>query len=337
MSIGDVGDGRGRGDQFVNRAYREFSGATYKQLEGGKWESLVHPEDAPEYVVAFQRAVREHKAFRAEARIRRADGEWRWVDSHGEPRFSATGEFLGHVGLSPDITERKNAEQALRSSEEKFRQLAENIREVFWIMPPAGNEMIYVSSAYEQIWGRTCESLYRNPISWAEAIDPDDRERSHSLFARQLLGETVESEYRIRTLDGQEKWIRDRAFPIRDQAGQLIRIAGIAEDITERKRYEAELVKAKEDADAANRAKSRFLANMSHEIRTPMNGVIGMTGLLLDSELTPEQLSYTEIIRSSGENLMTIINDILDFSKIEARKIDPGEVWISICTISCSR
>ena len=131
-----VTDARGR-NQFINRAYREFCGITHEQVEGGKWQLLLHPDDAPEYIGAFQRAVREHTPFRAEARVRRADGEWRWFGSYAEPRFSPGGEFLGHVGLSPDITERKQAEQALRTSEEKFRQLAENIREVFWMMAPA--------------------------------------------------------------------------------------------------------------------------------------------------------------------------------------------------------
>ena len=150
---------------------------------------LIHPDDAAEYVGAFQRAVREHTPFRAEARVRRADGEWRWFGSHAEPRLSPGGEFLGHVGLSPDITERRQAEQALQSSEEKFRQLAENIREVFWMMPPAADEILYVSPAYEQVWGRTCDSLYQNPMSWMEAIHPDDLERAHSMFARQIQGE----------------------------------------------------------------------------------------------------------------------------------------------------
>jgi PAS domain S-box-containing protein len=315
-----VADAGGR-CQFINRAYREFCGVTSQEAEGGEWQGVIHPDDIPGFVEAFQRAVREHAPFRAEVRVRRIDDEWRWVAPYAEPRFSESGEYMGHVGLSPDITERKQAEQALRSSEEKFRQLAENIREVFWMMPPAANEILYVSPAYEQVWGRARESLYRSPMSWTEAIHPDDLERAHAIFARQIQGEAVDSEYRIRTPDGTEKWIRDRAFPIRDHAGQLIRIVGIAEEITERKRYEQELIQARKGADAANLAKSRFLANMSHEIRTPMNGVIGMLQLLVETGLTTEQRRYAMVAQSSGRALLSLINDILDLSKIEARKI----------------
>jgi PAS domain S-box-containing protein len=202
------------------------------------------------------------------------NGEWRWVATYAEPRFSPNGEFLGHVGICPEITERKVAEQALRSSEEMFRQLAENIREVFWIMPPAEDEIPYVSPAFEQVWGRSRESLYKNPFSWVESIHPDDREHARLLLTRQVQGEPVLREYRIRTPEGVEKWIRDRAFPVRDQSGKVIRVVGIAEEITEQKRYEQELIHAREAADVANQAKSDFMANMSHEIRTPMNGII---------------------------------------------------------------
>ncbi|MGD1095780.1 MAG: PAS domain S-box protein [Bryobacteraceae bacterium] len=446
------------GIQFINRAYSDFVGTTYEQVEGHKWQFILHPEDAPGYVGEFQRAVRDQTSLSAETRARRADGEWRWFASYAEPRFSPRGEFLGHVGLCPDITERKHdeqarqfqhsliraildvspdgilvvndemlivahnkkfldvwripldripdnlpdyfvgdqpppilsavlervkdpdaflkrvreinadpdandhceielkdgrtierystslrsqrglppgrvwffrditgrkqAEQALKNSEEKFRQLAENIREVFWIMSAATHEILYISSAYEQVWGRSCDSLYQNPMSWMEAIHPDDLERAHAVFARLIQGEPSDSEYRIRTPDGQEKWIRDRRFPIRGQAGELIRVVGIAEEITERKRYEAELIRAREGADAANRAKSCFLANMSHEIRTPMKGVLGMGQLLLDTDLTLEQRQYVDIAQSSGRALLALIDDILDLSKIEARKIE---------------
>jgi PAS domain S-box-containing protein len=309
------------GSVFLNKALRQFSGVTPDELEGGKWQLSVHPDDLECYSGQFGEAVRTQTSFRAEARVRRADGEWRWLGSHAAPRISSGGVFLGHVGLSSDITARLEAEQALRSSEEKFRQLAENIREVFWILSPAGNRVLYVSPAYEQVWGRTCESLYDNPRSWKEAIHPEDVQQAHQSFESQLRGEPLESEYRIVTPDGKMKWIRDRAFPIYDDSGRMMRLVGIAEEITERKLYQDELIRARESADAANQAKSRFLANMSHEIRTPMNGVLGMLQLLMMTNLTPKQRRFTSVAQSSGQALLKILDDVLDLSKIEARKV----------------
>jgi PAS domain S-box-containing protein len=231
------------------------------------------------------------------------------------------GDVIAISNILRDITEREQARQAVRASEEKFRELAENIHEVFWMMSPTADQILYVSPAYEQVWGRTCESLYQNAMSWGEAIHPDDLAQAHLLFARQIQGERIDSEYRIQTPAGQEKWIRDRAFPIRDQAGKLVRIVGIAEEITEQKRHLEELIQAREGADAANQAKSRFLANMSHEIRTPMNGVIGMIQLLLDTDLTPDQQQYANVAQTSGRVLLALIDGILDLSKIEAGKV----------------
>ena len=230
------------GSQFVNRAFREYSGATYEDVEGTKWHLLLHPDDAPHYIREFQRAVLDHAPLRAEVRIRRADGEWRWLDSYAEPRFSDTGEFLGHVGLSPDITDRKQAEKILQSSEEKFRQLTENISEVFWMMNAAGTEMIYVSPAFEAIWGRPSESLYAHPELWLDSIHRDDRDRVEETLRRRLDGEAVESEYRIVQPSGAVRCIRDRGFPVRDSSGRIFRLAGVAEDTTDRKAAEDRLI-----------------------------------------------------------------------------------------------
>ncbi len=319
-------------NQFVNRTYREFFGISGEQVAGDKWGSLIHPDDAAAYIGAFTAAVRGHTPFRAETRVRRADGEWRWLASYADPRWSPAGEFLGHVGLSPDITERRQAEDALRHSEEKFRQLAENIREVFWMMNAAGTEILYVSPAYEPIWGRTCEDLYRNPMAWLEAIEPDDREHAHTVFLAQMQGQSIASEYRIRTPSGEMKWIRDKAFPVRDHTGEIIRVVGIAEDISDAKQAEAAVREAKDAAEAANRSKSDFLANMSHEIRTPLNGVIGMAGLLRETKLTEEQRHCAEVVSLCGESLLGVINDILDFSKIEAGKLELETVEFNLRT-----
>lgn len=307
--------------QFVNRAFREYYGIVQDDLLEERWKLFVHPDDAVAYAAAFHRSISEHVSLREETRVLRSDGEWRRVAVYAEPRVSPGGEFLGLVGVTKDITERRQTEQAIRSSEERFRQLAENIREVFWMRTPSGEEIVYVSPAYEQVWGRTCDSLYQNPMSWDDSIVPEDLERANAAFLCQLRGETLDSEYRIFTPNGETKWIRDRAFPVVDSDGKVIRIVGIAEEITERKRYEAELIDARVKADAASQAKSDFLANISHEIRTPMNGVIGMVQLMLLTELTAEQQRFATIAQSSGRTLLALIDEILDFAQVDAGKI----------------
>jgi diguanylate cyclase (GGDEF)-like protein/PAS domain S-box-containing protein len=133
------------------------------------------------------------------------------------------------------------AEAALRRSEEQFRQLAENIHEVFWMMDPPARKILYVSPAYEQIWGQTCKGLYANPESWLDSIHPEDRKTAGETFLRQIQGELIENEYRIVQPSGCIRWIRDRTFPVRDNDGNMVRLAGVAEDATERKLAELQL------------------------------------------------------------------------------------------------
>jgi PAS domain S-box-containing protein len=140
-----------------------------------------------------------------------------------------------------DITRRKEDEKRLRESEERFRQLAESIAEVFWISDSAKSRMIYVSPAYAMIWGRPEQTLYDNPRSFLDAIHPDDRARITAALPRQAEGGYHE-EYRIVRPDGAVRWIRDRAFPVKDARGHVYRITGIATDVTER-RYTVERVR----------------------------------------------------------------------------------------------
>ena len=310
------------GLRFVNQATRDYFGSTCNFAERGDWEKLFHPDDVQKFARGFEQAVRDRATFRAEVRAWRADGACRWLVSDAQPRRSPEGEFLGHVGVTFDIHDRKEAEEGLRSSEEKFRQLAENIREVFWMLDLETGEHLYISPAYEEIWGRSREELRRNPLSWTQALEPTDRAQTLAVFDRQALGEHTCVEYRMRTPRGELKWIRDRAFPIRDADGRIRRVAGVAEDITAAKEAAAALRRAKEEAEAASRAKSEFLANVSHEIRTPMNGIIGMTGLLMETPLTEEQRQYAQIVHSSAESLLSLINDVLDFSRMEAGRLN---------------
>src|SRR5213082_1308177 len=224
--------------------------------------------------------------------------------------------------LRDQIAERKQAEAALRESELRFRQLAENSSEVFWVSSPTGEQLFYVSPAYEQIWGWACQSIYEDPKQWFNNILEEDRPPVAKALSELSQGTNYDLEYRIRHHNGSIRWIRDRRFAIRGEDKQVVRTCGVAEDITQRKNLEAEMAKARDAALEGARMKSEFLANMSHEIRTPMNGVIAMTGLLLQTELANDQRDFVETIRSSGEALLTIINDILNFSKIDSGKLE---------------
>ena len=174
------------------------------------------------------------------------DGTARSVEHIAAPIRDSHGKVKGIVIVFRDITERHRAEQAQRESEERFRQLADNINDVFWIYELDGPKTAYVSPAYESLWGRSCKSLYERPMSYLEAVHPEDRERAMLAHHRQDSGEATADEYRIMRPDGTIRWVWNRGFPIRDGSGRVVRVAGIAEDITERKRAEQALRESEE-------------------------------------------------------------------------------------------
>lgn len=307
---------------YVGPAYEEIWGRSCESLyaHAMDWMEAIHPDDRARAHEIFMRQL-QGESIDSEYRIMTPGGQEKWIRDRAFPVRDKSGDLIRIAGIAEEFTDRKRAERALQASEEKFRQLTENIREVFWVKDAVSDQFVYVSPAYERVWGRSCESLYRDSRSWLELVHAEDIDATYKTLARQNNGEAVESDFRIRTADGREKWIRNRAFPIHDQSTKLIRIVGVAEEITERKKYEAELILAREGAEAANLAKSRFLANMSHEIRTPMSGVIGANQLLLETDLTAEQRHYVEVAQTSGRTLLALIDDILDLSKIEAGKI----------------
>jgi|GEM_PF-3037789 len=220
------------------------------------------------------------------------------------------------------ISKINSREQEIIENEERFRQLVENIHEVFWINDTAESRFLYVSPSYEMIWGRTRESLYNNPESFFLAIDPEERFRVLEAFSSlQREGKIVDEEFAIILPDSKRRWIRAQSYPVYDDKGTRVRIVGVAEDITERKAIQNALMKAKQDAESASQAKTEFLTNMSHELRTPLNGIQGMLQLTQGTPLNPEQADYIETALSSSKVLLNVINDILNIAQIEAGKL----------------
>jgi two-component system sensor histidine kinase/response regulator len=224
--------------------------------------------------------------------------------------------------LEDEQVQTHKAQEALRESEERFRLISETIQVGVFEIDEAGG-CLYTNTRWQEIFGMTLvQSL---TADWREFLHPDDKPVISQKWESSLEElETFSEDFRIIAADGKARWVHMRSSPVFSDEGA--RYTGTLEDISDRKQAEAELKRAIEAAEMANRSKSQFLANMSHEIRTPMNGVIGFTDLLLDTELDEIQIDYTKTIKRSGESLLSLINDILDFSKIESGELDFEEI-----------
>ncbi len=205
--------------------------------------------------------------------------------------------------------------RALTVSEKRYRQLVEEIQDVIFSLDAAGN-FTYISPALERHTGFSGGDFLGKHI--ASIVIPDDESVVMGGLMQLQTGDFFDGDFRIRSRTGEELWARSSVRKIEGNSG-LVEYRGIAQNITERKKVEIELVNAKERAEESDRLKSSFLANMSHEIRTPMNGILGFISLLQDSELTGEEKAeYARIVRKSGDRLLNTIHDIIDISKIES-------------------
>ena len=253
-----------------------------------------------------------------------------WGAAHGRGPFIESGALNNVLSLqlflffaaAPFMVLAAVVEENKQASEQLFRSIFENAQIGISFFRVDGREFS-CNRALQEMLGYTEEELGRLE-QWDTIVHPDERASGAARFAALLQGKREQDEWEQRFIrrDGRIVVGNGRFSLLRDEAGKPQCVVGLNEDVTERRQAEAELLTAKQAAEAATRAKGDFLANMSHEIRTPMNAIIGMTHLALKTELTPKQEDYLSKIKAAADALLGIINDILDFSKIEAGKLD---------------
>lgn len=220
---------------------------------------------------------------------------------------------MSHASLSPDIIP-------------FILSLVNQSRDVFWIRSPDYSKQLYINPAYEVVWGRSRESLYADPSQWMDTIYPEDLNRLLNSVQQRTPDEIKNNvffieTYRIVKPDGEIRWIKDNSTPIYDQKGIHIGFAGIAQDITDDKKQEEMIIKAKEMAEAASFAKTEFIRNMSHDIRTPLTGIIGMAEMINRTPDLSINKDNAENIQQAGRALLNLLNEIIETTQLESGDI----------------
>lgn len=312
----------------INAASLAAAGITRERAIGTRLLELpfwTGPETTRLVVAdAIERAARG-ESVRVDLGARSLDGRTIIVDAVFAPVRDHQGRVVEIVATAVDVTERERARQESIASEQRFRQLAEAIREVFWMREPVLGKILYVSPAYETIWGRRCQNLYDNPGDWLAAVHPDDRERVENAAMKDVPTGDLDAEYRIVRPDGTVAWIRDRAFPVRGPDGRIVRVVGVADDITERRQLEEQIRQAQKMESIG-----RLAGGIAHDFNNLLTVILGNTDLITSILPPGHQVApLLAEIRQTGNRGSSLSRQLLAFSRrhvSDPRVLDPNAV-----------
>jgi len=302
--------------KLLNPEWEKILGYSIQELQSEPFESFIHPDDILPTRQQVLRQIEGNRTIRFENRYRHKDGSYRMLEWNAAPSKEGILYAAAH-----DITDRKLAEDALRTSEEKFRNITEQFKDVIFITDSKG-EITYISPSAQMIFGYSPQEM--TGVTFMKFLDERDLQNAVSQFQKSMATGTTRE---IRTFLMKHKdgstFIGELSSVLFYKNNVPMGTMGLIRDITVKKQEEQELKNAKEKAEESDRLKSAFLANMSHEIRTPMNGILGFAELLKQPQLSgEEQQEYIRVILRSGKRMLNIINDIVDISKIESGQFE---------------
>lgn len=292
-------------------------------VQGGMefFKSIVHPDDRTQLETAISAAMTSGTEALAEYRVVLPDGGYVWISSRGAIERDAAGVAVRVTGASVDVTESRRMQEALRESENRFREVVESIDEVFWISDVEKNNILYVSPAYEKIWGRPCRELYGSGRSWLTWVHTDDRERVLQAALRKQPKGAYDETYRIVRPDGSIRWVRDLAFPVRDTAGALLRIVGCARDITEQMNLEEQFLRAQR-----LEAIGALASGVAHDLNNILAPMF-MIGPLLREKLADQaDADMLNIVETSAQRGANVVRQLLTFGRGIAGERGPVQV-----------
>lgn len=310
--------------EFVNSTYCDFFGVKREEMRGARWQRYVHPEDAERYLREFYACVAEQRPFHAEVRAQNAAGQWRWLEAWGRPRRAASGEFRGFVGTSADITERKKMEEDLRESDERFKNLADNIAQLAWMSDRDGNTF-WINKRMREYTGLTMEDMRRG-LS-ARIHHPDYIESVSALRQESIMdGAAWEDVFPLRGADGEYRWFLCRAIPILNEHNKVLRWCGTATDITEQRMARERLLEA-------DRQKDAFLAMLGHELRNPLSAIRSAADVLSKDPDAETILQAQHVLERQSRHMAGLLDGLLDVSRIIHGKIQLQLEPVDLVTI----
>ena len=307
---------------WYNQRWTDYTGLPAEAMLGDGWKQVHDPALAGGVTERLMAAIRSGENWEDTFPLRRHDGEFRWFLSRARPSRDSEGNIVCWIGTNTDVSATIEQEKELLHKERRYRSLVDAVSQIVWQADQNGI-LIGDTTPWQSFTGQTGDAIAG--AGWLDAIHPDDRERTAKVWMGAIASHApYEIEHRMRRNDGEWRYMVARATPVLDDEAHILEWVGIHSDITARKTIELELQRAKEDAEAANLAKSQFIANMSHELRTPLSAVIGYSEML-EEEVEDAGMSHMlgdlHKINEAARHLLSMISDVLDLSKIEANRM----------------